>query len=53
MKLWTIFLRPEVLSFRCEACDETMQLVEGERYGAPIRVPPRRPYRPPPAAGRA
>ena len=43
MKLWTIFLRPEVLSFRCEACDETARLVEGAPYGAAIRVPPRRP----------
>ena len=43
MKLWTIFLRPEVLSFRCEACDETVRLVEGAPYGAVIRLPPRRP----------
>ena len=39
MKLWTIFLSPEVLSFRCRACDETVRLVEGETYGVVIRVP--------------
>jgi hypothetical protein len=53
MKLWTIFLRPEVLSFRCEACDETMRLVEGAPYGAAIRVPPRRPDRRPPVVRHA
>ena len=42
MKLWTIFLSPEILSFRCEACDETVRLVEGAPYGAVIRVLPRR-----------
>jgi uncharacterized protein (DUF983 family) len=53
MKLWTIFLRPEILSFRCEACDETVRLVEGEWSDLPVRLPPRRPYRPPVVAGRA
>jgi hypothetical protein len=53
MKLWTIFLRPEILSFRCEACDETVRLVEGERSDLPLRLPPRRRYQPPPVAGHA
>ena len=47
MKLWIIFLRPEMLSFRCEACDETVQVVEGDRSALPVRLPPRRPYQPP------
>jgi DNA-directed RNA polymerase subunit RPC12/RpoP len=41
MKLWTIFLSPEILSFRCAACDETVRLIEGEPYRAAILVPPR------------
>jgi hypothetical protein len=47
MKLWTIFLSPEVLSFRCEACDETVRLI-GEPYRAAILVPPRLPDQRPP-----
>ncbi|HEY4922621.1 MAG TPA: hypothetical protein VII40_21155 [Xanthobacteraceae bacterium] len=53
MKLWTIFMRPEILFFRCEACDETVRLVEGERSDLPLRLPPRRRYQPPPVAGHA
>jgi hypothetical protein len=53
MKLWTIFLSPEILSFRCAACDETVRLVEGDPYGVPIRMPPWRPEQRPPVARQA
>jgi len=42
MKLWTIFLRPEILSFRCAPCDQTVRLVENELAAVPARMAPRR-----------
>ena len=50
MKLWTIFLRPEVLSFRCERCDETTWLVEREFDAFATPVPAAHPS--PPGMGR-
>jgi hypothetical protein len=32
MALFAIFLRPEVLTFRCNRCEETVALVEGEPH---------------------